>query len=247
MKYYIPDIRLTTELKQQTHFEDKFGGLPWGLGSDRWPKCSDCGKSLSFLAQFQHHQDRIDLGRMGRALFVFQCNHTPGMCSTWEGGSGANACFVLEPDDMTEGICKQPDDYPLIENEVRVARWLERDDGIPTSDKQSFFDDDSFYALCDDVVEKVTTGTKLGSVPEWIQSPSEAPRGGWEFLGQLDSTHSFIKPPLTTVSWVETDEESWEGRTHYGEGPNYGGGGIAYLFLNKSKPLPEGWFFWQCS
>lgn len=246
MKYYVPDIRVNEDLDIQVSYQDKFGGLPWGLESSRWPICSDCKKSQSFLAQFQHHPDRLNLGRIGRVIFVFQCNHDPGMCATWEGGSGANACFVVEPEDLVEGLCKLPQDSPLIENEVRVIDWLERDDGILASQASSFFDEDLFYSLSDDIVEKVTTGTKLGSVPEWIQSPSEAPTGGWEFLGQLDSTHSFLKPPRNAVAWVTEDVEGWEGRTHYGEGPNYGGGGIAYLFIKKTESLPEAWFFWQC-
>ncbi|AMG31503.1 hypothetical protein AL542_14930 [Grimontia hollisae] len=168
------------------------------------------------------------------------------MCSTWEGGSGANACFVLEPEKLVDRLCKVPEENVLIENEARVVDWLERDDGISDSNIQAFFDEELYYKLPDDIVENVTSGTKLGGVPQWIQSPSEAPAGEWEFIGQLDSTHSFIYPPRHNVGWVSEDGERWEGRTHYGEGPNYGDGGIAYLFIKKTGVLPEGWFFWQC-
>lgn len=168
LKYYIPDIRVTEDLDIQGSYEDKFGGLLWGLDATRWPVCSDCRKSQSFLAQLQHHPERVDLGRAGRVLFVFQCNHDLGMCSTWEGGSGANACFVIEPEDIISGFGTLPEDSPLIENEARVASWLERDDGIPASSTSAFFDEKIFHSLPDEVVEKVTTGTKISSVPEWI-------------------------------------------------------------------------------
>lgn len=44
------------------------------------------------------------------------------------------------------------------------------------------------------------------------------------------------------MQWIEADEEGWEGRTHYGEGPNYGGGAIAYLFLKKPSLCQKGGF-----
>lgn len=111
------------DLPTQAVPEDKFGGLPWGLESNLWPKCSNCGKSQSLLAQLLHDPVRLDLGREGRVLCVFQCNHDPGMCSTWEGGSGANASFVVEPEQLARGFAKLPPDTPLIENEVRVVRY----------------------------------------------------------------------------------------------------------------------------
>ncbi len=246
MKYYVPGLRVTEDLEAQRFIEDKFGGLPWGLDPSSWPNCSECQKSQSFLAQMQHHPDRVDLGKPGRILFIFQCNHDPGMCSTWEGGSGANACFVVEPEDIIKGFSKYPEDSPILENEVRVVEWVERNDSIPSASEASFFNDDLFYSLSDEIVEKVTTGTKIGSVPEWIQSPSEAPGNDWQFLAQLDSTHSFIKAPINLAPWIQADGEGWEDRTHYAEGPNFGGGGIAYIFLKKTASLPEAWFFWQC-
>jgi hypothetical protein len=246
MQYFVPEIKLPMELPKQSAPEDKFGGVPWGLESDTWPKCSDCGKSQSFLAQLLHDPVRLNLGREGRVLFVFQCNHDPGMCSTWEGGSGANACFVVEPEHLSRKLSDLPADAPLVENEVRVLQWVERDDGLPLSVASAFFDDSKYYALPEEQRGAVTSGTRLGGVPNWIQSPSEAPRDGWQFVGQFDSTHSFLTAPKTQAPWVGVDAERWEGRTHYGEGPNYGDGGIAYLFLKLTDTAPQGWFFWQC-
>jgi hypothetical protein len=198
------------------------------------------------LAQLLHHPVRLDLGREGRMLCVFQCNHDPGMCATWEGGSGANACFVIEPERIGRGLTELPADQPLVENEVRVVQWLERDDGIPASLLPSFYDNDKFNALSIDQIRKIPSSTRLGGIPNWIQSPAEAPRDDWRFLGQLDSTHSFLQAPAHPPSWVHMDKEKWEGRTHYGEGPNFGDGGIAYLFVRNTDTSPQGWFFWQC-
>ncbi|MGF1742225.1 hypothetical protein L4C34_14285 [Vibrio profundum] len=60
------------------------------------------------------------------------------MCSTWEGGSGANACFILEPEKLVDELCKSSGENTLIEKEVRVVGWLERDDGISASNTQAF-------------------------------------------------------------------------------------------------------------
>lgn len=246
MRYFVPDIRLAQELPAQSRFEDKLGGLPWGLPAKMWPICKDCGKSQSLLAQFEHSPERMDLGRTGRVLNVFQCNHDPGMCSTWEGGSGANACFVLEPEDLTASLTAAPSDDPPLEREARVVQWIERDDGIGPLETSAYFSGEKYFAMDHSQHEKATMSTRLGGVPFWIQSPDEAPAGEWQFIGQLDSSYSFITPPQT-ASLIPEDQERWEGRTHVLDGPNFGDGGIAYLFVRGQRTKPEGWFFWQCT
>lgn len=246
MRYYIPVLRVSAELRPQLSPEDKLGGLPWGLAPDMWPTCQDCGKSLSLLAQFVHDVNRLDLGRAGRMLNVFQCNHDPGMCSNWEGGSGANACFVTEPEQLIAGLTPIPADAPPLEREARIVEWLERDDGVSESQASHFFSWDEFAALPESVTAKIPTSTRLGGVPFWIQSPDEAPKHGWRFVGQLDGTYSFLTAPAAAVPGIEVDSTRWEGRSHYCDGPNFGGG-IAYLFLRStSTATPDGWFFWQC-
>src|SRR4051812_31638522 len=111
MKYFVPDIRLidvpvadeppppgwigrllgkraepvaTVRSPEGARAPERLGGVPWGLPARLWPRCSQCGKSLSLLAQFDHHSERLDLGRPGRRLFVFHCAHKPGSCGTGE-------------------------------------------------------------------------------------------------------------------------------------------------------------------
>jgi hypothetical protein len=57
---------------------DQFGGLPWGLAPELWPKCSECGKSQSLLAQLIHDPTRLDLGRDGRVLHAIGPNFGDG-------------------------------------------------------------------------------------------------------------------------------------------------------------------------
>jgi hypothetical protein len=246
MLYFLPDIQLATEMLPQTRLEDKLGGLPWGLPPSRWPRCSNCGRSQSLLAQFVHHSGRLELDREGRVLFMFQCNHEPGRCSTWEGGSGANACFVLEPDELIDGLAPLPADNPSTEREARIIRWLEKEDEITPSQARAFFSDSEFLTLPEEVILRAAQVTRLGGVPSWIQSADEGPKDGWRFVGQLDSFCSFFTPPRTNGDGVKPDAQHQAGRTHFCEGPNFGDCGIGYVFLRSGKSVPEGWFFWQC-
>ena len=246
MRYFVPVPRIAAELPPQAGPEDKLGGLPWGLSPKLWPVCRDCGKSQSLIAQFLHHPERLDLGRPGRVLSVFICNHDPGMCETWDGGSGANACFITEPEDMIFGATAAPQDSPILESEARIVEWLDREDGIAEDDAHKFFRAAEFYELPETELDKPSWSTRLGGVPRWIQDPDEAPEGDWTFVGQLDSHYSFFQAPVMSNPDVVADPKRWEGRTHYCLGPILGDGGIGYIFVRKLSTNPEGWFFWQC-
>src|SRR6266700_2348210 len=159
MRCYIPILRLAEELPPQSKPQDKLGGLPWGVRPNQWPMCSECGKPQSLLAQFVHDSDRLNLGRSGRMLSVFQCNHDPGMCSTWEGGSGANACFVTEPEDLSDGFCKVPTGSTVVEREARIDEWVMKDDGIAEERVPLFFSEAERLELPEAEIAKITTGT----------------------------------------------------------------------------------------
>lgn len=247
MRYFVPVPRLADELGPQSELEDKLGGLPWGLSTDSWPTCHECGKSQSLLAQFVHHQTRLDLGREGRVLSVFQCNHDPGMCATWERNSGANACLITEPEELFQSLATLPMDAPVVEVEARIVAWMEREDQVSVDSVPSFFDEQKFNALPDEEASKPTWSTRLGGVPRWLQSPDEGPKGDWAFVGQLDSTYSFFqKPEASERTGIVEDVEQWEGRTHCCDGPNFGDGGIAYIFIRNTATEPEATIFWQC-
>jgi hypothetical protein len=82
MRFFAPVLKLGTNMESQVQLEEKFGGLPWGLPANRWPNCRESGKPQSMIAQLKHHSEPLDLGKDGRVMFVFQCNHDPGGCET---------------------------------------------------------------------------------------------------------------------------------------------------------------------
>ncbi|MBD2666787.1 hypothetical protein B6N60_04795 [Richelia sinica FACHB-800] len=242
MRYFIPNLKLSPDLPPQEKLEEKLGGLPWGLKPEQYPICSHCGGSQSLLAQFVHNPERLDLGKLGRTLLVFQCNHNPGECPTWEGGSGANACFVLDPDELSDGLTPMPADSPPIEPEARIVDWLAQDDGISLDQVSAFYADEQRWNLPDEMRDRVYTETKLGSVPEWVQSSSEAPGERWIFIGQLSSSYKFFQKPATQNGiYIYPSSQHW-----VCDGPNFGDAGIGYIFLRHQSGKPGGWFFWQC-
>jgi len=242
LKYFIPNLKLTADLPPQNQLANKLGGLPWGLTPDQYPTCSHCGHSQSLLAQLVHHPDRLDLGRSGRVLFVFQCNHDPGECPTWEGGSGANACFVLDADQLSNQPTPLPADQPPLEPEAYITEWIGEEDAVTADQKPAFFDAAQFWDLPDEITQNLSFETRLGSVPAWIQGPGEAPKDGWVFVGQLSASYQFLEEPAAqTALSIYPSSDYWAC-----EGPNFGDGGIGYIFLRDGSEKPEGWFFWQC-
>ena len=244
MRYYKPELALGVLLAPQTERTDKFGGLPWGLPPERWPLCTHCGKPLSHLFELEHHPERLDLGAPGRVAFVFQCNHDPGGCPTWESGSGANAVLILEQSEIGHGLTEPPAPGAEIEPEARVISWIALDDLVSEQDYHKFFDDDGLDSLPEEMVDRVPLVTKLGGVPRWIQYASEAPGPPYRFAGQFDSYYQFAGPAPDAGAIRLTAAEDDSGFRC--DAANYGDAGVAYLFIDADPERPSGLFFWQC-
>jgi hypothetical protein len=241
MIYYVPQLRpvvtgtsgLLARLfgkrgEAEAPPAERLGGVPWGLPSELWPRCAECGGSQSLIAQFRHHAERLSLGGDGRMLFVFQCNHDPGMCETWDQDSGANAAFIVEPDALGQAETTVPADAPPPDPAMLVTGWEAQEDGLTPEQSAAFFSEAGMETLDDDVLDQERhDGTQLLGVPCWIQSPDEAPRG-WRFLGQIGSYY------LSEDNYLDAH--------------NFGDGGIAYLFAAEAPEggIPQVKMFWQC-
>ena len=124
--------------------------------------------------------------------------------------------------------------------------------------------------LPEHVFQRAQPGTRVGSVPSWVQSSDEAPEGPWQFVLQIDCTHRLSVTPQsadeigTTLTrrtaaghyHHEQPATPRAGAPRYGvvdqcgsyvSGPNFGGDGCAYVFLRlREGACPEGRLLWQC-
>lgn len=255
----MPILKLASLLPEQKALEDKLGGLPWGLPSAKWPICAMCGRPQSLLAQFVHNEERLNLGRTGRALFIFQCNYAPGDCETWDGSSGANSCFVLEAEELTVKLTESPSKDLSVETEARVQEWIREVEDLEQA------------LLVSPYKANTTFSTKLGGLPNFIQNEEEAPSGGYQFVGQLDYLYNFYSelPAANDVGctvvkfgrlrrsqkpdqiksnaphFIQELPPSSEVRW-YCDGANFGDAGTGYIYLKLEENTAKGHFFWQC-
>lgn len=228
MKYFVPNLEPTEELNSQITFQEKLGGLPFGLPAEMYPICKGCGNPMIFLAQFVHDKNRLDLGKDRRILYIFVCDEGidyDSPCESWDANSGANACFVLESENLADGETKSPESKTPVLRKTLITRWTEFDDEITEEESRYFLEsqkyDEIVFTEFGKLLNKTKDYTKLGGLPYWIQYP-EIPDRNYKFVGQLDSDNGF----------------------------EFGDIGIGYIFIEKvenSEQLPKGKLLWQCS
>ncbi|MBP9093673.1 hypothetical protein KBI23_21825 [bacterium] len=254
-------LKLASLLPEQKALEDKLGGLPWGLPAEKWPMCAMCTRPQSLLAQFVHDEERLNLGKAGRVLFIFfQCNFAPGDCETLDGSSGANSCFVLDAEELTDKLAESPASDLSVETEARVEEWIRKVEDLEQA------------SLASPYKPNTTFSTKLGGLPNFIQNEEEAPSDGYQFIGQLDYLYNFYstlpaanevgcsvirfgrlrrsqKPdqiksnaPHFIQELAPSSEVRW-----YCDGANFGDAGTGYIYLKLEDTTTKGHFFWQCS
>lgn len=268
MRFFDPQCELGSRHPVQDRLQDKLGGLPFGIDPSAWPTCGDCGKPLSLIAQFVHDDVRLDLGGADRTLTVWQCEHDPGMCSTWDFAESASQAFVSAAVDGV-GVVPAPGPETTVHPEARVVAWFPKDDGINEATYPAYFDEQRWMQLSEDQWAAGGQDTRIGGVPAWIQGTSEAPPAPWTFAIQLadGATMAGVPPTVEEIGlgiqrqtadgwvherpaglgpdqvpgWVVIDDAGW-----YLDGPNFGGGGTGYVFLDRTVDPPAAGFFWQC-
>src|SRR5215813_8364744 len=57
---FIPRFEVATLQPPQMRLIPKFGGLPWGLPADMWPRCRECSMPMALLAQLPHHGPALE-------------------------------------------------------------------------------------------------------------------------------------------------------------------------------------------
>ncbi len=141
---------------------------------------------MGLIAQLHHHEERLNLGRGGRCLFVFMCSNPDSRCdATWESAEGCNSSFVLEPEDLNTGItypwdvvdpesaevracenCAYNQSWDAertiwIETEIRILEWIGMDDNIPDSARSYFTDEEKYGEASEGLLQQ--QGGDMGS------------------------------------------------------------------------------------
>lgn len=227
MRHWFPKLVYGLNQKPQTDLLTKFGGLPWGLPTELWPICAECGRPMHFLAQLQHSAPMLDLGE-GKVLHAFMCNFD-SICSAWDTDSGANAVFLLERSDLGSSLTPYPAhlvDPKKIEGQftvfldLQLIGWDAFEDKLTNDQKPLFYDYDEFWKLDDEIAHPgnfdLMKDNKAGPIPYWTgNGPSERLRKANIFL-QITGDMMPVQdtPPSRTAmqsapgtSWV------WEGKT----------------------------------
>ena len=266
MHYWIPELVLgVLHPEPQMSEAEKFGGLPWGLPQDKWPR--DEHGSYVFFAQLRHHPERANLGKEGRVAYLF-----------FGGTFDHDAVVFADCDEISSGRTPAPNPKAPMLTEAWITRWEEGDDGLPESMLPYFMSEEKYYSeefKGTPMGENVPAGTYLGSVPDWVQSPYDAPSvPPYKFIGQFTGEFDFEGPAPTAEQagcaveiqslsfWSAFFPEVTKPRrlsSHTGAprrlivhkdgsyscADNYIGDGLAYLFVNPDPAEPVGKFFIQ--
>lgn len=251
-----PVFQLGLFYTERSGYEDKLGGLPFGLPLTRWPACAVCGRLQNYLGQFGH-SDKINLRRQGRVLFLFQCSNG-SLCGDWDHRSGANAAVLLDDMRMTGSATAAPTGVE-VEPEGIIIGWEAVEPDFATS-----------YA---------------GPSPSYVDGYADLyqPKPGERFLMQLVGSMDFNAPAPSPAQTGAQHLHYWGGkygldnvrleeppcqRQHYGfwsrgqadvpgrpsqilisetgewsvEWANLGGG-TAYIFFDDDKDAAV--YFWQ--
>lgn len=225
---YIPSLSLSRQPGEPNL--DKLGGLPEGLPPRLWPVCRECDNPMTLCAQLDHAEPRLDLGRAGRRLFVFQCEEpeSAGSCETWEQDSGANAAFIVEPEDLLDGPTLTPHPTTPILAEVRIQAWVLFEEQVER-DRGNEYGVHRF-------------DTRVGGEPAWVQHANEVDTAHWRFLAQFSSRPRFLAPPAEDHPQLRRFESVCTM-----DAANYGGGnGYVFVERNATGRTPRATFFWQC-
>lgn len=209
---------------------DQIGGAAYGVSPAKYPVCRLCDLPMTFVAQFKHDAKRLDLGRENRVLYVFDCLNDD---ESRNPDSGTNACFVLEPEEMTNAFTAAPENSDFIEFYSYTTKWKRWSEGVPGKFAGQFLTFTAHHQLQQaGLLDNLVANSKLGGVPVWLQNPEERfAQEGWKFAGQINS-----KDRPFTFNDADKIRFIW-------------GGGIAYIFINRpqSSSVPDCKFFFQCT
>ena len=162
---------------------DRVSGLPFGLPTERWPRCGMCGVPLAFIGQLAHAPPRIDLGADGRVLYAFLCKNFDTMleCGLSAGvprnTDGGHAVVVVDDAQPRE----TPAPEGLLEHSAGLSAlsWETRRELVPEVAREHLLyglhqqrsDWPQAFRDWEAQQPSIHRGTKVGGAPLWIQDP----------------------------------------------------------------------------
>lgn len=162
----------TTEWNAQS----RVGGLPVGFPAAQWPRCSHCAAPMALLVQLVHTPPTIDLGDVGRTLYVFRCADLERQgCSAVAERDGGSACFLLDPAARGEEPTQPPPSKTQQTPGWLLTDWRREEDLNEDPDDLEEGDENPPISQ-----------TKAGGAPFWIQHDATPP-GPWRFVFQLET------------------------------------------------------------
>ncbi|MBM82305.1 MAG: hypothetical protein CMJ78_17195 [Planctomycetaceae bacterium] len=204
----------------------KIGGCPVLYEETEWPVCDSCDSEMDFLAQISL-KDPMQLSRKFDMAYAFMCP-ADSDCETWDPWSGSN-CVILQRHSENAYVGTRratPDFGSYPDYKVTFSESAEPD--VDTADVD----------VASRLRTQVSSETKIGGVPAWIQS-NESPTcpecgGDMAFIAQLKAELDGQLP---------ADRGQWENYHTL----KFGDVGLGYLFLCKDECCADGAaFLWQC-
>lgn len=158
----------------------KLGGNPVFLSHLERPICKQCGQDMDFLAQIPLRSP-LPFSTRYAIAYVFMCPgkfDTSGWleCETWRPFEGANA--VSLQDDRGQRVVPQ-----------KFPRYPDYHTTLVKSSEPDI--DMGDHTIADEIEELVSSQTKLGGVPYWLQS-NETPNcpicgKSMQFVAQINA------------------------------------------------------------
>lgn len=223
-----------------------FGGVPFGLPTERWPVCAVCDVAMTPLLRLEPGPwlPRIPDDHV---VLVFKCEGEDG-CDFWEAEEGANACLLVPRADLATNPLPVPPavadgDTPLLP-QVWVGSWEPSDDGLTAEQAEAVDDPSQYWDLPEEVraphgFESVRL-TKAGGAPYWTgNGPDDDPRRPRRLLFQIDNWITIAASPDALEDYVADYDYAYVGQGSVLSAANFMSDGIAYLFdVTPQAALP---------
>ncbi|MFN5468376.1 MAG: hypothetical protein ACK5ZC_13050 [Pirellulaceae bacterium] len=267
MKQYEPIFSIGCMNPPQDRLRSKFGGLPWGLSRNHWPK------GMSLLAQLVHEPPRIDLGG-DYVLHLWHWSDPEQYEDPPDYRVDARHALLLPRSQLGRGLIPPPQGTRLF-GEVWIEGWREFDDNMPDDWLPLFYSSKGFREASSREGGCIEYGqglrTKFGGQPCWsVAGPDAIDRlpGRIPFLFQTDGwirlpgpMPDYQKIGATRIEWdnqkqkiLKPDRPNPAAPWALMEGihketiaiiADFASDGSAYVFLDRSTTPPTPRWTWS--